>query len=84
MEAYYKVALKRFIDDIAIEVIEDKLISSLHDIFSPIAVYSMPDDLLHVLMKGTETCKHFIDIRVLGKKFFCFYLTFLNYCLYDR
>ncbi|KAM3070385.1 hypothetical protein ACMFMG_010212 [Clarireedia jacksonii] len=85
MEAYYKVALKRFIDDIAIEVIEAKLISSLHDLFSPMSVLSMPDDLvteiagepeesrmqreqltkqLHVLTKGTETCKHFIGARV--------------------
>ncbi|RPA92075.1 dynamin family protein [Choiromyces venosus 120613-1] len=46
MEAYYKVALKRFVDDIAIEVIEAKLISPLHDIFSPITVASMPADLV--------------------------------------
>jgi hypothetical protein len=86
MEAYYKVALKRFVDDIAIEVIEAKLISPLHDIFSPITVASMPADLvtsiageseenraqreqlnkqLEVLMKGTETCKRFVGIRIL-------------------
>lgn len=86
MEAYYKVALKRFVDDIAIEVIEAKLISRLHDIFSPITVTSMPADLvtsiageseenraqreqlnkqLEVLMKGTETCKRFIGVRIL-------------------
>ncbi|RDW63576.1 putative vacuolar sorting protein VPS1 [Coleophoma cylindrospora] len=44
MKAYYKVALKRFIDDIAIEVIEAKLISSLYDIFSPVSVTAMPVD----------------------------------------
>jgi hypothetical protein len=33
--------LKCFVDDIAIEVIEAKLVSPLHDIFSPIAVTSM-------------------------------------------
>lgn len=86
MEAYYKVALERFVDDIAIEVIEAKLISSLHDIFSPITVTSMPADLvtsvageseenraqreqltkqLEVLVKGTETCKRFIGVRIL-------------------
>ncbi|RPA92076.1 hypothetical protein L873DRAFT_1750965 [Choiromyces venosus 120613-1] len=86
MEAYYKVALKRFVDDIAIEVIEAKLISPLHNIFSPITVTSMPADLvisiageseesraqreqltkqLEVLMKGTETCKRFIGVRIL-------------------
>ncbi|OXV08191.1 hypothetical protein Egran_04046 [Elaphomyces granulatus] len=87
MEAYYKVALKRFVDDIAIEVIEAKLISQLNSIFSPITVTSMAADLvdsiageseenraqreqltkqLDILMKGSETCKHFIGVRVLG------------------
>ncbi|KAF8856366.1 dynamin family protein [Acephala macrosclerotiorum] len=46
MEAYYKVALERFIDDIAIEVIETKLINPLYDIFSPMTVTSMPIDLV--------------------------------------
>jgi hypothetical protein len=85
-----QVALKRFIDDITIEVIEAKLISPLCDIFSPITVTSMPADLvtriageseenraqreqltrqLDVLMKGSETCKRFIGVRVLGAKF---------------
>ena len=41
-----QVALKRFVDDIAIEVIEAKLISPLYDIFSPITVTSMPADLV--------------------------------------
>jgi hypothetical protein len=38
--------LKRFVDDIAIEVIEAKLISPLHDIFSPMTVSSMPAELV--------------------------------------
>jgi hypothetical protein len=38
--------LKRFVDDIAIEVIEAKLISPLYNIFSPITVTSMPADLV--------------------------------------
>ncbi|KAH0565504.1 hypothetical protein GP486_001098 [Trichoglossum hirsutum] len=46
MEAYYKVALKRFIDDITIEAIESKLISPLGDIFSPLTVITMSDDLV--------------------------------------
>ncbi|KAE9365772.1 dynamin family protein [Stipitochalara longipes BDJ] len=90
MEAYYKVALKRFIDDIAIEVIESKLISPLDDIFSPITTASMPADLvaciageseetrahreqlnrqLDVLMKGSETCKRFVGVRIIGEEF---------------
>lgn len=84
-----QVALKRFVDDIAIEVIEAKLISPLYDIFSPIIVTSMPADLvtriageseenraqreqltrqLDVLMKGSETCKRFVGVGVLGEK----------------
>ncbi|KAI4088258.1 MAG: hypothetical protein LQ339_008737 [Xanthoria mediterranea] len=86
MEAYYKVvALKRFIDDIAIEVIEAKLLSPLGDLFSPVYVSAMPPDLvtriageseqnrtqreqlnkqLDVLVKGSETCKRFIGVRL--------------------
>ena len=80
--------MERFVDDIAIEVIEAKLISPLHGIFSPITVASMPADLvtsiageseenraqreqlnkqLEVLMKGIETCKRFVGVRILGK-----------------
>ncbi|KAL9023560.1 MAG: hypothetical protein Q9196_007129 [Gyalolechia fulgens] len=44
MEAYYKVALKRFIDDVAVEIIEAKLISPLGGIFTPVAVSAMPAD----------------------------------------
>lgn len=81
--------MKRFIDDIAIEVIEAKLISPLGDVFSPVAISAMPADLvtriageseenhaqreqltkqLDVLVKGSDTCKRFIGVRLLGKK----------------
>ncbi len=81
--------MKRFVDDIAVEVIEAKLISPLGDVFSPVAVSAMPADLvtriageseenraqreqltkqLDVLMKGSDTCKRFIGVRLLGKK----------------
>jgi len=87
MESYYKVALTRFVDDVAVEIIEAKLVSPLYDIFSPISVSLLADDVvtgiageseenraqrdelvrqLEVLMKGYETCKHFIGIRVLS------------------
>ncbi|ESZ90930.1 dynamin family protein [Sclerotinia borealis F-4128] len=46
MLAYYKVALKRFIDDIAIEVVEGKLIGPLADMFSPRSVAGMTPDLI--------------------------------------
>ncbi|GAB1207576.1 hypothetical protein APSETT445_006300 [Aspergillus pseudonomiae] len=88
MLAYYKVALKRFIDGVAIEVIETNLIKPLADMFAPSIVFDMPDDLatriagesteskfrrnrlsrkLHILRKGSETCRRFIGIRGLGK-----------------
>jgi hypothetical protein len=38
--------LKRFIDDVAVEVIEAKLMSSLDGILSPLAVVCMPRDQL--------------------------------------
>ncbi|KAI1388076.1 dynamin family protein [Hypoxylon trugodes] len=42
MLAYYYIALKRFIDGIAIEVIEQKILVPLSDILSPVAVFKMP------------------------------------------
>jgi hypothetical protein len=41
-----QVALERFVDDIAVEVIEAKLMSQLGDIFSPVAVSDMSADLV--------------------------------------
>ena len=91
-----QVALKRFIDDVANEVVEAKLISPLGGIFTPLAVSKMSADLvmsmageseesraqrgqlakqLDVLAKGSDTCKRFIGVRLLGKKapcLFCF------------
>jgi hypothetical protein len=46
--------LKRFVDDIAIEVIESKLISPLHNIFSPITVTSMSADLVTCIAGESE------------------------------
>ncbi|GAP92225.1 putative dynamin family protein [Rosellinia necatrix] len=46
MEAYYSVALKRIIDDVAIEVIERKLMTTLSTIFSPLSVFEMEDGLV--------------------------------------
>ncbi|TVY25834.1 hypothetical protein LHYA1_G006173 [Lachnellula hyalina] len=47
-------ALKRFVDDIAIKVIESKLISPLYDIFSPVTVTSMPADLAPKPVKASS------------------------------
>jgi len=46
MQAYYKVALDRFIDDVVVEVIEVKLICRLEKIFAPVAVSAMPVNLV--------------------------------------
>ncbi|KAJ5556739.1 dynamin family protein [Penicillium frequentans] len=46
MLAYYKVALKRFVDDIANEVVEARLMSSLSRILSPVTVFDMPANLI--------------------------------------
>jgi hypothetical protein len=93
--------LKRFIDDIAIEVIEAKLISPLGGIFTPVAVSAMSAELvtsmageseenraqreqlakqLDVLTKGSDTCKRFIGVRLLGKAGPC--LFHFSNCLY--
>ncbi|KAJ8131769.1 hypothetical protein O1611_g1857 [Lasiodiplodia mahajangana] len=49
MEAYYSVALKRIVDDVAIEVIERKLLNALGTILSPIVVFDMPEDLVSAI-----------------------------------
>jgi hypothetical protein len=49
-----QVALKRFIDDIAIEVIETKLIHPLGGIFSPVVVFDMPADLVTSIAGESE------------------------------
>ncbi|KAK3935347.1 dynamin family protein [Diplogelasinospora grovesii] len=54
MNAYYKVALKRFIDDMAIEVIEAKLVDVLGNILSPVSVYEMPSDLVSRIAGESE------------------------------
>ncbi|CAF9942508.1 hypothetical protein IMSHALPRED_003852 [Imshaugia aleurites] len=54
MEAYHKVALERFIDDIANEVIEAKLISPLGGIFTPVAVSAMSADLVTSMAGESE------------------------------
>ena len=88
--------MKRFIDNIAIEVIEVKLIFPLGGILTPVAVSAMSADLvtsiageseenraereqlnkqLEVLMKGSDTCKRFVGLRLLSNVYlssFCF------------
>ncbi|KAF3492327.1 uncharacterized protein GIQ15_01844 [Arthroderma uncinatum] len=44
MEAYYKVALKRMIDDVSVLAIEACLMNQLPGLFSPKTACSLPDD----------------------------------------
>ncbi|KAK0641877.1 P-loop containing nucleoside triphosphate hydrolase protein [Cercophora newfieldiana] len=57
LNAYYKVALKRFIDDIAVQVIEEKLVSQLHHILSPVSIYKMPNDQITRIAGESEENK---------------------------
>ncbi|RYP32724.1 hypothetical protein DL767_005058 [Monosporascus sp. MG133] len=54
LEAYYKVAIKRFIDDVAVEVIEAKLVSVIDDILSPVKVYQMSPELVSRIAGESE------------------------------
>ncbi|RYC55376.1 hypothetical protein CHU98_g10834 [Xylaria longipes] len=49
MHAYYNVAMKRFLDDISVEVIEEKLLAVLGDILSPVKVFGMSPELVATL-----------------------------------
>ncbi|KAF3037602.1 hypothetical protein E8E12_000726 [Didymella heteroderae] len=46
MQAYYKVAFKRFVDDIAVQAVETNLIAKLGDILSPIKVSNLTSDMI--------------------------------------
>ncbi|KAH8655575.1 dynamin family protein [Xylariales sp. PMI_506] len=54
MQAYYEVAIKRFVDDIAVEVIEVCLISVLANVLSPVEVYKMSPDLVTLIAGESE------------------------------
>ncbi|KAJ0167239.1 Interferon-induced GTP-binding protein Mx2 [Colletotrichum tanaceti] len=49
MEAYYKVAMKRFIDDVSVLAVEACLIQFLPDLFTPNIVYDMTDEQVQQL-----------------------------------
>ncbi|KAK0620856.1 P-loop containing nucleoside triphosphate hydrolase protein [Immersiella caudata] len=57
LDAYYKVALKRFIDDIAVQVIEEKLVAQLHNILSPVSIFKMSDDQISGIAGDSEESK---------------------------
>lgn len=50
------MALKRFIDDVAVEVVEAKLVSALDRILPPNAIFQMSDDhVAHIAGESEET-----------------------------
>ncbi|KAI0858430.1 dynamin family protein [Xylaria cubensis] len=46
MHAYYNVAMKRFLDDVSVEVVEERLLAVLDDILSPVKVFGMSPELV--------------------------------------
>ncbi|KAI3390865.1 hypothetical protein diail_8475 [Diaporthe ilicicola] len=51
-EAYYKVALKKFVDDVSVNAVETCLIQKLPDVFSPEVVWDLDDEQIESL--GSE------------------------------
>lgn len=56
LDAYYKVVLKRFIDQTATEVVEICFLKKLPDIFSPTVVAGMEQKLVSRLASETQEC----------------------------
>ncbi|KAM3560216.1 hypothetical protein ARSEF4850_003753 [Beauveria asiatica] len=54
LDAYYKVALKRFIDDVAVEVIEACLLNKLSDIMDPSSIFMMSEAQIADIAAETE------------------------------
>lgn len=49
-----KVAVKRFLDDVAVEIVETKLIAALADILLPASVFSMSDEVVQRIAGESE------------------------------
>ncbi|CZS92502.1 related to interferon-induced GTP-binding protein Mx [Rhynchosporium agropyri] len=46
LEAYYKVAMKTFVDNVAVQIIEASIVNNLANVFNPLAVAQMPSELV--------------------------------------
>ncbi|KAJ4208719.1 hypothetical protein NW767_001829 [Fusarium falciforme] len=57
LESYYKVAMKRFIDDVAVEAIEGILVVELGKMIDPVSVSEMSDDELDQVAGETEVSR---------------------------
>ncbi|KAF1730133.1 Interferon-induced GTP-binding protein Mx [Beauveria bassiana] len=54
LDAYYKVALKRFVDDVAVEIIEVCLLEKLSDIMDPSSIFMMSEAEVAGIAAETE------------------------------
>ncbi|KAK7962014.1 uncharacterized protein PG986_002839 [Apiospora aurea] len=57
VEAYYKVALKKFIDDFEVNAVEVYLMQKLPDIFSPLVVMGLTDEIVSDIAGESEEGK---------------------------
>ncbi|KAF7949092.1 hypothetical protein EAE96_008263 [Botrytis aclada] len=46
LEAFYKVAMKTFVDNVCVQVIEASIVDNLADVFNPLAVAQMTSELV--------------------------------------
>ncbi|TGO28756.1 hypothetical protein BPAE_0023g00210 [Botrytis paeoniae] len=46
LEAFYKVAMKTFVDNVSVQVIEASIVDNLADVFNPLAVAQMTSELV--------------------------------------
>ncbi|KUI69921.1 Interferon-induced GTP-binding protein Mx1 [Cytospora mali] len=61
--AYYKVALKKFVDDVSVNAVETCLIQQLPDVFSPEVVWDLEDDQIDDLgVEDDNTMKNRADL----------------------
>ncbi|XMA13663.1 hypothetical protein WAI453_006454 [Rhynchosporium graminicola] len=66
LESFYKVAMKTFVDNVAIQVIEASIVDSLADVFNPLAVAQMDSEL--VLRIAAESKEHQTQREMLDRK----------------
>ncbi|KAL1867925.1 hypothetical protein Daus18300_006200 [Diaporthe australafricana] len=64
--AYYKVALKKFVDDVSVNAVETCLVQRLPDVFSPEVVLDLDDEQIDSL--GSEDDDTIEDRNILQKK----------------
>ncbi|KAJ9145013.1 Interferon-induced GTP-binding protein Mx [Pleurostoma richardsiae] len=53
--AYYKIALKKFIDDVSVNAVETRLVQRLPDVFSPNVVWDLSDEAVERLGSEDES-----------------------------